>query len=128
MSKKAKKRPRKGRTEVAGTSTRPLKSFLDTSVARTMLTGHGGHSAYLRSNIPQRHYVNNYVRMEFYKSLLLSWTQLYFESADGVHATFGDAISLFENKFATREIKNTMAGLRSVIPGWVQEGGCPAFS
>jgi hypothetical protein len=75
------------------------KSFIDTSVAWKSQVGHAHHMEYLAKTIPREWYVNNYVRMEYYSTLLMTWTQLYFESGEKKHPTFGDALNYFSDKF-----------------------------
>ena len=76
-----------------------VKSFIDTSVAWKSQVGHTHHMDYLAKAIPREWYVNNYVRMEFYSTLLMVWTNLYFESGEKKHPTFGDALNYFADKF-----------------------------
>jgi hypothetical protein len=76
-----------------------LKSFLDTSVTIKQLTGHSKHKAYLSSAVPQPRYVNNYVRMEFYRALLIFWVHLYFEAIHPFHRSFSDALAFCSDSF-----------------------------
>ena len=76
-----------------------LKPFLDTSVVRKQRAGHSQHQALLSAVIPTPHYLNNYVRMEFYRGLLLVWIKLYFEAGDSFHRTFSDVVHFYSDRF-----------------------------
>ncbi len=91
-----------------------LKSFLDTSVVIKQRAGHSAHRAILSATIPIPHYVNNYVRMEFYKALLLDWTRLYFESGESFHPTFGDALLFYSDRFG-RGPKTVLTALGNLM-------------
>jgi predicted nucleic acid-binding protein len=91
-----------------------LKSFLDTSAAIKLRAGHRAHKEYLSANIPRPHYVNNYVRMEFYKALLMHWIHFYFESGDELHRTFADAVTFWTDRFG-REPKALLAAIAHML-------------
>jgi hypothetical protein len=74
-------------------------SFLDTSVAYKLQTGTSAHREYLLGRIPRNWYINNYVRMEYYRTCLIEWIYLYFESADARYRTFGDAFKSYAEGF-----------------------------
>jgi hypothetical protein len=78
------------------------KSFLDTSIAIKLRVGHPKHRAYLLAAIPALHYVNNYVRMEFYRALLVDWVNFYFECASPFHSTFSDALAFCSDHFGRK--------------------------
>ncbi len=107
MEKRTQEKPGKFRNSVPKG---PPKSFLDTSVVRKQRAGHPEHQVFLSAAIPAPHYVNNYVRMEFYRGLLLDWIQLYFESGDSFHRTFGAALLFYSDSFG-RAPKNTLTAL-----------------
>lgn len=90
------------------------KSFLDTSVAIKLRAGHSEHRAYLLRAITEPHYVNGYVRMEFYRALLLHWIHLYFESAYSFHRTFSDALTFCGDRFG-RGPKAYLGAIAAVI-------------
>jgi hypothetical protein len=83
------------------------KSFLDTSVAYKLQTGTTIHREYLSKAIPKNWYINNYVRMEYYRTCLIAWIYLYFESADTIYRTFGDALKSYAEGFG-RESKTVV--------------------
>lgn len=64
--------------------------------------------------IPRPHYVNNYVRMEFYRALLMSWIHLYLEAADPFHATFGEALLFYSDRFG-RESKDALTAVGNIL-------------
>jgi len=76
-----------------------VKSFLDTSAAYKLQVGHSAHKKYLSEAIPKDWYVNNYVKMEYYRSSLMLWVALYFECAEPFHRTFGDVLTYFSEAF-----------------------------
>lgn len=100
------------------TSSKPAenaqKSFLDTSVTIKLRAGHSEHRAHLSRAIPQPHYVNGYVRMEFYRAVLLHWIHLYFESEHGFHRTFSDALTFCSDSFG-RGPKAYLSAIAAVI-------------
>ena len=73
-------------------------SYLDTSVLRKIRFGHPEHKKYLRT-IPQPYYISDYVKMEFYRSVLLLYIDLYFEAEDPVHPSFSDACRVYSDRF-----------------------------
>ncbi len=91
-----------------------LKSFLDTSVTFKHLTGHSVHKARLAELIPPPRYVNNYVRMEFYRALLMSWIHFYFEAVDPFHPTFADALLFYSDSFG-REGKRVLTAVGNIV-------------
>jgi len=93
------RRKRRNRAQASSVAGRSEKSFLDTSVAIKLLTGHTEHRRYLENAVPRPWYVNNYVRMEFYRATLILWIDLYFESGEAFHPTFGQALLYFADKF-----------------------------
>lgn len=93
-----------------------LKSFLDTSVTFKHLTGHSKHKARLNALIPPPRYVNNYVRMEFYRALLVSWIHLYLEATGPFHATFSDALLFYSDRFG-RESKDALTAVGNIVSG-----------
>jgi len=92
------------------------KSFLDTSVVIKQRAGQSAHKAYLSSVIPNPHYVNNYVRMEFCKALLLHLIHLYFESGESFHPTFGDALIYCSDRWG-REAKAYLTAVGALMTG-----------
>jgi hypothetical protein len=90
------------------------KSFLDTSTVRKLQSGHAAHQAYLSKNIPLAWYVNDYVKMEYYRTLLLNWVAFYFESAEQKHPTFADCLKYFEEAFG-RGPKTTLNCVASML-------------
>lgn len=102
-----------------------LKSFLDTSVAIKQLAGHAKHKAYFSSAIPQPLYVNNYVRMEFYRSLLMCWVYLYFEAAHSFHRSFSDALAYCSDSFG-RGPKAYLSAVANIIAKEGFAAGDPA--
>jgi transcription termination factor NusB len=90
-----------------------LKSFLDTSVVTKLQLGTSLLQDYLRRTIVQKWYINNYVRMEHFRHSLIIWINLYFESADPNHKTFGDAWKLYSEGFG-REAKNAVSALTTM--------------
>lgn len=89
------------------------KSFLDTSIVHKSQLGTSQIQEYLRSAIPQKWYINNYVRMEYFRHSLIVWINLYFESAEANHKTFGDAWKLYSEGFG-REAKIAVAALTTM--------------
>ena len=102
------------RTTNPETSQSVQKSFLDTSVTIKHRIGHPRHKAYLSGAIPEPLYVNNYVRMEFYRALLMGWIHLYFESAHAFHSTFSDALTFCSDRFG-REPKAFLSAVANMI-------------
>jgi hypothetical protein len=91
------------------------KSFLDTSAVYKLQVGMTAHREYLSSVIPKEWYVNNYVQMEYYRTCLMHWVQLYYESEDQMHKTFGDALKFYAEGFG-RQAKatvNAVAGMQT---------------
>jgi hypothetical protein len=70
---------------IATASKPSLKSFLDTSVAYKLQVGTSAHKESLSSSIPQAWYLNNYAQMEYYRTRLLHWVWLYFESGEDMN-------------------------------------------
>jgi hypothetical protein len=98
-----------------GKSSEPRsKSFLDTSAVQKLQIGHSRHKEYLTEAIPKTWYVNNYVRMEFFRTLLMNWVSLYFESEQPSHKTFGDALKYFSDEFG-RVPKSILNGVASML-------------
>jgi hypothetical protein len=89
------------------------KSFLDTSVVHKIQLGTSQIQEYLLSAIPQNWYINNYIRMEYFRHTLIVWINLYFESADAKHKTFGDAWKLYSEGFG-REAKVAVSALTTM--------------
>jgi hypothetical protein len=89
------------------------KSFADTSIAVKFEVGTSLHYEYLTDAIPVPRYINNYVRMEFYRTCLVQWIYLYFESAHSFYKTFGDAFKTFAEGFG-RESKITTSALATI--------------
>src|SRR6266478_1134713 len=89
------------------------KSFLDTSVVHKSQLGASQIQEYLRTNITQKWYINNYVQMEFYRRSLVQWIYLYFESKDSKYKTFGDAWKVYAEGFG-REAKTAVAALTTM--------------
>jgi hypothetical protein len=89
------------------------KSFLDTSVVNKLQLGTSQIREYLSSAIPQKWYINNYVRMEYFRHSLIVWINLYFESAEAKHKTFGDAWKLYSEGFG-REAKVAVSALTTM--------------
>src|SRR5690349_22949940 len=75
------------------------KSFVDTSAVYKLQVGITAHREYLLSAIPKNWYVNNYVRMEFYRALLVQCVEIYFESADPIYVTFGDVFNAYAERY-----------------------------
>lgn len=90
-----------------------LKSFLDTSVAYKLQVGTSLHKENLTASIPLDWYVNNYVQMEYYRTCLLHWVWLYFESGEDFHRTFGDALNSYAEGFG-RQAKSAMSAVASM--------------
>lgn len=91
----------------------PPKSFLDTSVVHKIQLGTSQIQNHLLSAIPPKLYINNYVRMEYFRHSLIVWINLYFESAHPKHKTFGDAWKLYSEGFG-REAKIAVSGLTTM--------------
>jgi len=89
------------------------KSFLDTSVVHKIQLGTSVIRQYLDRSIPRKWYINNYVRMEYFRHSLIFWIELYFDSAHPKHKTFGDAWKLFSEGFG-REAKAAVAALTTM--------------
>ncbi len=89
------------------------KSFFDTSIVHKIQLGASQIQGHLRASIPPKWYVNNYVRMEFYRRSLAVWIHLYFESAEPKYKTFGDAWKVYSEGFG-RESKTAVAVLTSM--------------
>jgi hypothetical protein len=89
------------------------KSFLDTSVVHKIQLGTSQIQEYLLSAIPQKWYINNYVRMEYFRHTLIAWIRLYFESAEAKYKTFGDAWKLYSEGFG-REAKVAVSALTTM--------------
>lgn len=92
------------------------KSFLDTSTVYKLGVGTTVHQEYLSRTIPEEWYVNNYVQMEYYRTCLMHWIQLYFESEDAIHQTFGDALKFYAEGFG-REAKAAVNVIASMETG-----------
>src|SRR2546430_1756909 len=75
------------------------KSFLDNSVVYKLQVGTTAHKERLSKTIPKKWYVNSYVQMEFYRALLIQCIEVYFESADQIYRTLGDAFNGFAERF-----------------------------
>lgn len=90
------------------------KSFLDTSVVIKQRVGHSKHQEYLSSAIARPFYVNNYVRMEFYRTLLIQLIDFYIDCSEPFHATFGDAMVFYADKFG-RQPKALLASIAAMI-------------
>lgn len=89
------------------------RSFLDTSVVHKIQLGTSRIQEHLVGAIPQKWYVNSYVRMEYFRHTLILWIDLYFESNDAQYKTFGDAWKLFSEGFG-RESKVAVAALTTM--------------
>lgn len=94
-------------------SKQPAKSFVDTSVAVKFEVGTSLHYDYLKVAIPAPRYINNYVRMEFYRTCLIQWIYLYFDSAHSFYKTFGDAFKTFSEGFG-RQAKMATSALATI--------------
>lgn len=92
----------------------PTKSFLDTSVVYKLQIGASAQQEHLSETIPKEWYVNNYVKMEFYRTCLMHWIELYFESESSFHSTFGDALKYFAEKFG-RVPKVILSAISSML-------------
>lgn len=120
MKKKRKKRTREGHKQKsrknsgAKRESLQLRSFLDTSVIRKLQGAHQGYRTSLASQITPPRYINKYVLMESYKSLLLHWIHLYSESRDSTHRTFGDAVAFLCNTFSIRKLKANLEAVMSL--------------
>jgi len=91
----------------------PCKSFLDTSAVYKLQIGASAHIEHLAAAIPKKWYVNNYVKMEYYRSCLMHWIALYFESEHPMHRTFGDTLKYYADKFG-REAKTALNAVASI--------------
>jgi hypothetical protein len=89
------------------------RSFLDTSVAYKLQIGTSAHRERLTASIPLDWYLNNYVQMEYYRTSLLHWVWLYFESGEDIHRTFGDALKSYAEGFG-REAKSAVNAVASM--------------
>jgi len=100
-----------------------VKSFLDTSAVVKLQIGHSTHKKYLAQAIPEKWYVNNYVKMEYYRASLMHGVFLYFESEDPFHRTFGDALNFYSDSFSARGPKSllTWIGILLDSDGFMRE-------
>jgi hypothetical protein len=89
------------------------KSFLDTTIVHKSQLGTSQIQEYLSKAIAQKWYINNYVRMEYFRHSIIIWINLYFESAEAQHKTFGDAWKLYSEGFG-REAKNAVSALTTI--------------
>jgi hypothetical protein len=89
------------------------KSFLDTSVVHKLQLGTTLMQKSLEESIPLNWYVNNYVRMEYFRRCLIEWIYLYFESAHERYETFGDAWKAYSEGFG-RQSKSAVAVLTTM--------------
>ena len=93
----------------------PPKSFLDTSTVIKLQLGASIQRDYLFEAIPRKWYINNYVRMEFYRRVIIECIEVYFESADSRYTTLGDVFSAYAERFG-RQAKiatNVMANMKA---------------
>jgi len=100
-------------TEVGSPKAQTSKSFLDTSIVYKTQLGTSLMKKHLQANVPKVWYINNYVRMEFFRQNLTHWIYLYFESEDEKYETFGDAFKLYSEGFG-RQAKNATAVLTTI--------------
>jgi len=84
------------------------------SVVIKQRAGHVKHKTYLSAAVPSPHYVNNYVRMEYYRALLLHFIHLYFESSYPFHLNFGDALIFYSDRFG-REVKGALTAVGNLM-------------
>ena len=74
------------------------RSYLDTTVLRKFRFGHPEEKKHLET-VQRPHYISDYARMEFYRSVLLLFIDLYFEAEDDIHPSFSDACRVYSEKF-----------------------------
>jgi hypothetical protein len=79
--------------------TTPAKSFLDTSTVHKLQLGPAIQRAYLAKAIPHNWYINNYVRMEFYRRVIIECVEIYFESGDPIYTSLGDVFNSYAERF-----------------------------
>ena len=82
------------------------KHFLDTSVARPVITSSRKYQSYFNEYFgTDSMYVSPYVQMEFVRSLISKLVDFYFTLDMPNMDTIGDAFSLWSDKFRTSELK-----------------------
>jgi hypothetical protein len=94
-------------------STSISKSFVDTTIVRKSQLGTSRIQEYLSKAIARKWYINNYIRMEYFRQTIIVWINLYFESADALHKTFGDACKFYSEGFG-REPNNAVSLLATI--------------
>jgi hypothetical protein len=94
-------------------SKQPTRSFADTTVVLKLEVGTSLHYDHLTEAIPAPRYINNYVRMEFYRTCIMHWIYLYVDSEHSFYKTFGDACKTFSEGFG-REAKAAVSALATI--------------
>jgi hypothetical protein len=83
-----------------------LKHFLDTSVARAMLTGSAPYKSYLRKEMAEgRCYGSAFIRMELNRSFISNLIDFYFFASIETFPTMGDAFAAWANRFQKGDLK-----------------------
>lgn len=93
-----------------------VSHFLDTSIARTALISTTGYREYLASEFgDSRLYVNDYVRMEFLRGLVVVLIDFYFSLRVPTVPSFDDAIKLWNERFEIRAIKSVSTLISELV-------------
>lgn len=92
-----------------------MKNFLDTSVVRPLVSGSNTYRSHLEQTVGERRYISSYIEMEFMRGFVVPVLNfcdtLTFESV----LTVGDALALWSQHFAVREVKTILQFISLVL-------------
>lgn len=92
------------------------KVFLDTTVARPLLSAGDQYKSYLKEQLASSDlYVSPFIHMEFKRGLLAVLVQLYFDLQLPIFDTAADVFSYWNNKVSDREVKAVANTLRDLF-------------
>jgi hypothetical protein len=91
------------------------KHFIDTSVARPIISSSSKVKEYYKNNLPGKLYYCTYIKMEIIRGYIIPCINFYFTFKMPNVESISDALSLWNQKFNPREIKAVTSMFASLL-------------